>query len=397
MSPKTPEKYNLLIVDDNPTNLSILFEYLDNYGFKVFVALDGETAIEQLKYTQPDIILLDVMMPGIDGFETCNRLKANPLTQDIPVIFLTALSETVDKVQGFKIGAVDYITKPIQSEEVLSRIQTHLTIRNLQKKLQEKNEELARLNRNLETLVEAKTKQIINQEKTAIVGRLTQGIIHNLRTPLQTIFLYRDLAETLSKEPSKQSLFNFIRKMAQAAEQINQLMDNLMYKSRLDQTREIVPIQINDFLQRELDLYNANFYFKYNIKKQYLFDKTLPTLLLVYSDISLVFDNLINNALDSMWNQKNQELIIITRQDKERVYIDFKDTGCGIAPEHLSMIFEPFYTSKPAKGEEKVAGEPTGTGLGLHTCQEILNTFGAELLVRSKVDLGSVFTVVLPK
>ena len=94
---------------------------------------------------------------------------------------------------------------------------------------------------------------------------------------------------------------------------------------------------------------------------------------------------------------KNQELIIITRQDKERVYIDFKDTGCGIAPEHLSMIFEPFYTSKPAKGEEKVAGEPTGTGLGLHTCQEILNTFGAELLVRSKVDLGSVFTVVLPK
>ncbi len=397
MSPKTPEKYNLLIVDDNPTNLSILFEYLDNYGFKVFVALDGETAIEQLKYTQPDIILLDVMMPGIDGFETCNRLKANPVTQDIPVIFLTALSETVDKVQGFKIGAVDYITKPIQSEEVLSRIQTHLTIRNLQKKLQEKNEELARLNRNLETLVEAKTKQIINQEKTAIVGRLTQGIIHNLRTPLQTIFLYRDLAETLSKEPSKQSLFNFIRKMAQAAEQINQLMDNLMYKSRLDQTREIVPIQINDFLQRELDLYNANFYFKYNIKKQYLFDKTLPTLLLVYSDISLVFDNLINNALDAMWNQKNQELIIITRQDKERVYIDFKDTGCGIAPEHLSMIFEPFYTSKPAKGEEKVAGEPTGTGLGLHTCQEILNTFGAELLVRSKVDLGSVFTVILPK
>ena len=304
MSPKTPEKYNLLIVDDNPTNLSILFEYLDNYGFKVFVALDGETAIEQLKYTQPDIILLDVMMPGIDGFETCNRLKANPVTQDIPVIFLTALSETVDKVQGFKIGAVDYITKPIQSEEVLSRIQTHLTIRNLQKKLQEKNEELARLNKNLETLVEAKTKQIINQEKMAIVGRLTQGIIHNLRTPLQTIFLYRDLAETLSKEPSKQSLFNFIRKMAQAAEQINQLMDNLMYKSRLDQTREIVPIQINDFLQRELDLYNANFYFKYNIKKQYLFDKTLPTLLLVYSDISLVFDNLINNALDAMWNQK---------------------------------------------------------------------------------------------
>lgn len=396
MSPDS-KKCHLLIIDDNPTNLSILFEYLTNYGFKVFVALDGETAIEQVEYTQPDLILLDVIMPGIDGFETCRRLKALPMTQDIPIIFLTALSETVDKVTGFKIGAVDYITKPIQHEEVLSRIQTHLTIRNLQKKLQEKNKELASLNKNLEALVEAKTKQLIHQEKTAIIGRLTQGIIHNLRTPLQTIFLYRDIAGAASVEHSNHALFNFIKKMALAAEQINQLMDNLMYKSRLDQTFEVVPIDINSFLQRQLDLLDANSFFKYKLKKHYFFDKTLPILFLVHVDIYIVFDNLINNAIDAMWNQTKQELTIVTRQDQERVYIDFKDTGCGIDPENLSKVFEPFYTSKPIKGEEKIAGEPTGTGLGLHTCVEILNVFGGEIIATSELKQGSIFTVALPK
>lgn len=395
MSPEILQKCNILIIDDNPTNLGILFEYLTNFGFKVFVALDGETAIEQIEHTQPDLILLDIMMPGIDGFETCRRLKSLPTTQDIPVIFLTALADTVDKVTGFKIGAVDYITKPTQHEEVLSRIQTHLTIKNLQKKLQEKNKELTLLNYNLEALVEARTKQLIQQEKTAIIGRLTQGIIHNLKTPLQTIFLYRDLAEAVSVEQSQKPLFSYIKKMAQAAQQINQLMDNLMHKSRLDQTLELVPIDIDSLLRWELDLLDANHCFKCHIEKHYLFDENLPVL--VYADISLVFNNLINNAIDAMWNQEYQELTIITRQDHERVYIDFKDTGCGIATEKLSKIFEPFYTSKQIKGTKKITGEPTSTGLGLYTCVEILKGFGGELIATSKIGQGSIFTVALLK
>ena len=132
----------ILIIDDNPTNLGILFTFLSESGFKVLVAVDGMSALEQLEYTQPDIILLDIMMPGLDGFETCAQLKKNPKTQEIPVIFLTALSDVVDKVKGFELGAVDYITKPIQNEEVLSRVQTHLTLRNLQKQLQAQNLQL---------------------------------------------------------------------------------------------------------------------------------------------------------------------------------------------------------------------------------------------------------------
>jgi len=129
----------ILIVDDNPTNLGVLSDGLSDSGFEVLIAQDGESAIERVDYAHPDIILLDVLMPGIDGFETCRQLKANPSTQDIPVIFMTALSDTVDKVKGFELGAVDYITKPIQHEEVLARVRTHLTIRKLTQQLQQQN------------------------------------------------------------------------------------------------------------------------------------------------------------------------------------------------------------------------------------------------------------------
>ncbi|MBD1937302.1 EAL domain-containing response regulator [Microcoleus sp. FACHB-68] len=129
----------ILIVDDNSTNLKVLFSFLRESGFKVLVAKDGESALEKLKEVSPDIILLDVMMPGIDGFETCYRLKASVATKDIPVIFMTALTERVDKVKGLSLGAVDYITKPFQQEEVLARVQLHLGLRNLTKMLEKQN------------------------------------------------------------------------------------------------------------------------------------------------------------------------------------------------------------------------------------------------------------------
>src|ERR671933_372037 len=139
MSVENPAGGVILIVDDTPTNLGMLCDFLTDSGFEVLVATDGESAIEQVLYAQPNLILLDILMPGIDGFETCRRVKANPSTKDIPVIFMTALGETVDKVRGFQVGAVDYVTKPIQPEEVLARITNHLTIQNLQNQLQQQN------------------------------------------------------------------------------------------------------------------------------------------------------------------------------------------------------------------------------------------------------------------
>ena len=139
MSVDTTEKGVILIVDDTPTNLEVLLDFLEDSGFKVLVAEDGESAIEGAEYSPPDLILLDVIMPGIDGFETCRRLKTNQATQDIPVIFMTALTETVDKVRGLSLGAVDYITKPLQHEEVLARINLHLSLQNLTKRQREQN------------------------------------------------------------------------------------------------------------------------------------------------------------------------------------------------------------------------------------------------------------------
>ncbi|MFN6484297.1 MULTISPECIES: response regulator [unclassified Nostoc] len=136
------EKHVILIVDDTPINLQILFDLLEHYGFKVLVAEDGQSGVKMAEYALPDLILLDILMPGIDGFETCRLLKINPATLDIPVIFITAMSDKVDKVKGLNLGAVDYITKPLEHEEVLARINTHLRLRNLTKKLTEQNKRL---------------------------------------------------------------------------------------------------------------------------------------------------------------------------------------------------------------------------------------------------------------
>ena len=136
---ETPEhRGTILIVDDTPANVSVLLDHLSQHGFKVLVAESGPSALMQAKHAQPDLLLLDVMMPEMDGFETCRRLKRNEATREIPVIFMTALSDTDDKVRAFGSGAVDYVTKPFQHEEVLARITTHLTLKRLQTQLQER-------------------------------------------------------------------------------------------------------------------------------------------------------------------------------------------------------------------------------------------------------------------
>ncbi|SAL27746.1 sigma-54-dependent Fis family transcriptional regulator [Caballeronia humi] len=132
----------ILVVEDIPANLSILLDLLSANGFSVSVAEDGESALEEIEYATPDLILLDVMMPGLDGFATCARLKSNPATRDIPVIFMSALTDTVDKVKGLELGAVDYITKPFQHEEVLARVGTHLEIKRLAARLGESEQRL---------------------------------------------------------------------------------------------------------------------------------------------------------------------------------------------------------------------------------------------------------------
>ena len=167
----------ILIVDDTPDNLLVLFSYLEEQGFKVLLAEDGESALQIAQSQTPDLILLDVLMPNIDGFETCRRLKAKPSTKEIPVIFLTALSETVNKVQGFKLGGVDYVTKPWEQEEILARIQTHLNLRKMRRTLASQNQELQQ-SLNFEAVVRRITDRLRDSlDESQILETATQELV----------------------------------------------------------------------------------------------------------------------------------------------------------------------------------------------------------------------------
>ena len=160
------QQYTILLVDDNPNNLELVVDYLEDYGLTILVSQDGESAFNRAIYANPDLILLDVMMPGIDGFQTCRLLKADPKTKDTPVIFMTALSSTKERVKGFEAGAVDYVVKPIQQEEVLARIKLHLKLHSLTQKLEEKNEKLTQTNLLLKQQIEERQVIEINLKKT---------------------------------------------------------------------------------------------------------------------------------------------------------------------------------------------------------------------------------------
>ena len=223
MTQSNNETEAILLVDDNPTNLQLLFETLDGRGYKLLIAKDGKTALSIARKAGPNLILLDIMMPEIDGYEVCRQLKADPATAEIPVIFLSALTETKDKVQGLDLGAVDYVTKPFQPEEVIARVNTHLTVYRLKKALDQKNKELQEANELLEERVRKRTAQL--QELNIAYQRFVPREFLNLlakesildvilgdQTAQQMTVLFSDIRgwTTLSEEMTAQESFNFI-------------------------------------------------------------------------------------------------------------------------------------------------------------------------------------------
>jgi putative two-component system response regulator len=196
------DRDTVLMVDDNPTNLQVLQATLEGEGYRRLAARDGASALAVSAKAEPDLILLDIMMPGMDGYEVCRRLKSDPATYDIPVIFLSALEETQEKVKGLELGAVDYITKPFEPAEVLARVNTHLTLRCLQRELRRANAQLKALNQNLEQKVEDRSRELVHSRDGIIfaLAKMTEARDDATGKHLERICRYVEiLARQLAK------------------------------------------------------------------------------------------------------------------------------------------------------------------------------------------------------
>ena len=393
------EKATILVIDDNTTNLNILLDYLNELSYRVLIAPSGEQALQRLQYARPDVILLDIMMPGIDGFETCRRLKADDTTKDIPVIFMTALTETVDKVRGFSVGGVDYITKPFQHEEVLARVKTHLTIRKLQQELRQQNETLERYAEMLaQKNDELKAKNAELDEKNSQLNLLNADkdkffsiIAHDLRNPIGALReLPQLIAENLDNY-SKDELRRLITMQRDAARNLFELLENLLTWSRMQ--RGLIefnpePIQVSALVQRSIALLTPS-----AAQKAITLTQTVNPSLLGMADhkmIDAVVRNLISNAIK--FTNQGGTIEVSGNDDGAFMTIAVKDNGVGIGEQFLPKLFriDEQYRRTGTANER-------GTGLGLILCKEFVERNGGEIRVESKIGNGSTFSFTLPK
>ncbi|MEO1428614.1 MAG: response regulator [Cyanobacteria bacterium J06632_19] len=400
------ETMHILLVDDNPTNLKVLFEAIGGYGWKALMATDGESAIEQAEYAKPDLILLDVMMPGIDGFETCRRLKANTITQNIPIIFMTALSDSTDKVRGLEIGAVDYITKPFEQQEVIARLKLHLKLslltQNLEQQVQQRT---AELNQSVEQLQKAQL-QLVQSEKMSTLGQLVAGIGHEINNPvgfisgscsnieeyIEDIFsLVKLQQEKLSDSDDKEieklikeidleylmeDLPKLMKSMHQGIDRLTDISLSLRTFARTDNESKI-EYQLHQGLNSTLMLLKHRLKDIGNRPKIEIIQNysELPAINCYPGQLNQVFMNIIANAIDAfddLYENENESkanlpysIIIDTSVDSTQntVSIGIEDNALGMTPEVQARIFEQSFTTKPVG---------KGTGLGLAISHQII-------------------------
>ena len=412
----------ILIVDDIPTNLDVISEALSDVGFDVAIATSGERALQQIERKMPDLILLDIMMPGIDGFETCRRLKANPRTSTIPIIFMTALADTDSKVQALDLGAVDYVTKPFQEQEVLARVKTHL--------------QLYHLTKNLEQQVAQKTAefqasqlQLIQSEKMSALGNLVAGIAHEMNNPLgfiaasitqaqptiadliEHLKLYQESldnpsaeikyhAEEIDLDYSLEDLPKIVDAMAIACDRLKHISTSIRTFSRADKDYK-VPSNIHECIDSTILILTHRL--KANDQRPAIEAianyGNLPQIDCFPGQLNQVFMNIIANAIDALEESNKgrsydeieanpNRIIVTTSVAGNFVKIAIADNGKGISESVKSKIFEHLFTTK---------GVGKGTGLGLALAKSIIvEKHRGTIEVDSIVGQGTTFTILLP-
>ncbi len=374
----------ILIIDDNPTNLNVLFEYLEESGFEVSVAQNGRSALEQVAQIRPDLILLDIMMPDIDGFEICRTLKKRPDTNAIPIIFMTALTDATDKIKGFLAGGSDYITKPLQYEEVLARITAHLKLHSaeqqtqaFQRALDEQTRLLAEKDRQLEEL---------NACKQTFFGYISS----ELQNPLNSLLGFtRVLLENIDHYSKEQVKSDMLRVQA-AAERLQSQHENLMMWSKLQRgSLEFAPGLIN---VEELVVYNLIFFAPLAKQKHIVLQSDVQSVVLAHADyemVNAIIRNLLSNALKFTDNGGKVSISAIEHDDLVELFI--ADSGLGMSVEQVHLLLH-HHTACPDSDDEKKR-----VGLGLMLCKSLIERCGGTLRIETQLSKGTTFIFTLPK
>jgi len=369
-------KPKILIVDDSPDNLQVLMQILKE-DYAVIAATTGEKALQlAVKEPVPDLIVLDVVMPEIDGYEVCTRLKADPQTREIPVIFVTALGEVGNETKGFELGAVDYMTKPLNPPVVKARIKSHLTLRKLNQELQQKNRDLAHM--------------------TRLKDEFLANMSHELRTPLNAILgmaegLQEGVLGAVTGEQTK-ALQIIESSGSHLLELINDILDLSKIESGQIQL-DRAPTSLVDLCQSSLEFVKHGAV-KKNIQLATQLPKNLPDVSVDERRIRQVLINLLNNAVKFTPEGGRISLdvsFLSVENDKNYLRIAVADTGIGIAPEDIKKLFRPFVQIDSALNRTNV-----GTGLGLALVKRIVELHGGEVGLASELGAGSCFTVDLP-
>ena len=361
---------NILIVDDIPANLNVLGYMLKDPNFKVRPVTNGKLALQAAEREPPDLIILDIMMPEMDGYEVCRRLKENEKLKDIPVIFISALNETKDIVKGFATGGVDYITKPFKMEEVKARVNMHLKVRSLNLELQKNAERL--------------------QELNAMKDRFLSIIAHDLKNPFSVILVLSSLLMEKSQTMREDKKINVFHGIHESAKNAFDLLENLLQWAR-SQKHELkfnpVTLDISKMIL-ECTALLENMAQNKNIEILHDVNESCSAVA-DYDMILTVIRNLISNAIK--FTDPQGKITISCEDLDDSTVISVRDSGIGMQPDDIEKLFNLETVSKIGRSKEK------GSGLGLVLCKEFVEKNGGKIWVKSEFEKGSEFFFSLPK
>jgi two-component system sensor histidine kinase/response regulator len=364
-------KPSVLIVDDTLADVALLQEHLSNHGLSILVARDGEEAIERAHAALPDLILLDVMLPIVDGFEVCRQLKAHAETRAIPVIFMTSLTDVRDKITAYAVGGVDYVTKPFHVEEVLARVNVHLQL-----------QQEIRIRQRAESVLAERTKALARSN--AELEQLAYVASHDLQEPLRTVVSYLQLLEQRYKDRIDADATDFIAFAVDGARSMQKLIDDLLVYSRISTgAKAFEQVECGAVVQAAIRFLHVAIV----ESDAHITSGPLPRVWGNQAQLEQLFQNLIANAIKFRRGHGSHIRIWADAQDGFWRF-SVEDDGIGIAPEYWGRIFVMF---------QRLHSRSVfpGTGIGLALCKRIVEHHGGHIWVESELGKGSVFKFTL--